>query len=160
MKLKGERIINGMKENRKGTKTFLGDFEYCPQCKDIQWWDKDSQYCSQCDQQFYTDLVNLTPHDINYFQEDGSIITIKPTGKLPRLDKDIIDTQNINGVKISYARFDGSISLPAQFPNRFYIVSLVVALSALRSDLIVPDTVRDESGKVIGCDGFTRLVDY
>ena len=48
--------------------------------------------------------------------------------------------------------------LPEQQDGTFYIVSALVARVAQREDfIIVDDTVRDDKGRIVGCQSFAHV---
>ena len=59
-------------------------------------------------------------------------------------------------IKILKKRFlaDETTLLPPIEEGVYYIVSAIVATAIRRNDLIVPNTIRDEDGQIIGCDSF------
>jgi len=157
-KMLNEKVKNILKERSRGVKMFLDSFYYCPQCKAIDEWDTESQYCYQCDKQFYKKLINLTSHNIDYKQKDGSVITIEPSGQEARIKTKLVSTQTLYKISIDSNLYTEVENLPPSREDVLYIVSLPIALALrnLRKDLIVPKTIRDKSGRVIGCDGFSR----
>lgn len=112
-------------------------------------------------------LVNMTPHDVNFMDEDGNIIkTIKPAAEAPRLKtfKGASSQIDVNGVSIPLSggfKFldelvDGQV-LPPKKDATLYIVSKALAdyaVSVGRTDFVSPDrVVRDSKGAIIGCKG-------
>ena len=104
-------------------------------------------------------LVNMTPHDLNIVQVDGTILTVAPSGFVPRCSS-TEETDGIIGGTIAVTRQTlGEVEgLPESLPATFYIVSRLVASAANRPDLLVPGPlVRDDKGRVVGCKGLSRL---
>lgn len=114
--------------------------------------------------------INTTPHDINLMLETGNVV-IPPSGLSFRVaaDSEVVRTEQIEGHAVEVrARvfrdvivFDGEeeVPLPDEQEGVFYIVSRITA-EALpeRTDLrMVDGTVRDESGRIIGCTGLSVL---
>ena len=100
-------------------------------------------------------FVNLTPHTINVFYEDGSQ-TAFPSEGCARVNQ-ITEASGVqDGVTIYQTKFGAVEGLPAPQPGVFYIVSALVNSRALnRPDLLSPgNLVRDHEGRVIGCEGF------
>mgnify|MGYP001346088983 CR=1 FL=1 len=103
------------------------------------------------------EVINATPHVVNVI---GGI-DIPPSGIVPRLET----TEEKNGVVVVSGievplfeqHFGGVVGLPEPKEGVLYITSLVVAQAAAamgRNDIVAPHSVRDGSGKVVGCDGF------
>lgn len=96
-------------------------------------------------------LINATPHPLNIVQRDGSILTIAPSGAIPRCKS----TEEVYGtlglIDITQQTLGEVENLPEEIPGAYYIVSRLVASAAKRDDLLVPGTLdRDDEGKVIG----------
>ena len=98
-------------------------------------------------------LVNLTPHNVNILQKDGSFVTIEPTAPAARVTAVVTEkvwTGEYFHIAFSFGTVEG---LPDQQPGIEYIVSKMCADAAPeRTDLVYPaDCIRDEQGRVIGC---------
>ena len=104
-------------------------------------------------------LVNMTPHDLNIVQIDGSILTVAPSGFVPRCaSSEVVDGTIGNLIQVTRQTLGEVEGLPESLPATFYIVSRLVASAANRPDLLVPGPlVRDDQGKVVGCKGLSRL---
>lgn len=115
-------------------------------------------------------LVNLTPHDLNFYAKDDRLIfTLAKSVELPpvRVKKslDFLRTVTTSEVEIPLfqAKFNEVENLPPVKEDTCYIVSSL-ALQAIkeqhpsRSDIYAPDDpVRDNSGAIIGCRALTTL---
>jgi hypothetical protein len=107
------------------------------------------------------ELVNLTPHSINFICE-GKMLCIPPSGTICRCQaqRQIIATVQLDGVSIPVNRtvFGPVSDLPAPRPGVGYLVSSVVALSLPeREDLyMVDEAVRDEHGRIVGCKALAQ----
>lgn len=114
--------------------------------------------------------INTTPHDINLMLETGNVV-IPPSGLSFRVaaDSEVVRTEQIEGhaVEVRARVFrdvfvfagEEEVPLPDEQEGVFYIVSRITA-EALpeRTDLrMVDGTVRDESGRIIGCTGLSVL---
>lgn len=114
--------------------------------------------------------INTTPHDINLMLETGNLV-IQPSGLSFRVaaDTEVVRTEQIEGHAVEVRTrvfhdvvvFDGEeeVPLPDEQEGVVYIVSRITA-EALpeRTDLrMVDGTVRDESGRIIGCTGLSVL---
>ena len=106
-------------------------------------------------------FVNLIPHAINIFNEQGDpITTIEPSGTVARLtaEREHIDT--VADVPLYVTRYGDVQDLPAIDPDVaiMYIVSGLVR-SALpeRRDLWQPgELLRNAQGQPIGCVGLSQ----
>ena len=130
-----------------------------------------------------TEYINLTPHDIVFFEDDNVVGKIRASGRVARVEMVDEVTANesitfvgrdeptrINVVRGTpgYIYVTGDDGEKRPFPkprfNRRYIVSLIVQqaikdITPRRSDLLSPDTgpesaVRDETGRIIGVKRF------
>jgi len=112
------------------------------------------------------ELVNLTPHNVNFMDEDGNIIkTIKPAAEAPRLKtfKGTSSQIDVDGVSIPLSggfKFLDELRAGLAGPQEdgvLYIVSKALAdyaVSVGRTDFVSPDrVVRDSKGAIIGCKG-------
>lgn len=104
-------------------------------------------------------IINATPHPINVVDAEGNQIAQFPaSGVLPRLAQTTERVREINGIPISETQFGETENLPEAEENTYYIVSrLVMAGNPGREDLLVPnEIVRDENGRIIGCQSLAR----
>ena len=121
-------------------------------------------------------IANCTPHDIHIIGNDESVVlTIGPRCDAARCEMEIellgefsLDLRG-NGVHspcsgttipvFGVEQTKGAVThnLPPPKDGTLYIVSKIVAMAnPRRKDLLmVWDTVRDDSGKVIGCRGLS-----
>lgn len=109
--------------------------------------------------------INLTPHALSVKALDGEYLTILPDAEGPaRVIYDPLPPEQtrIGGHEVAVA-VSGSpreiIGLPDPEPGVVLIVAKAVvdASPRHRGDLMSPGRLlRDEDGKVIGCDGLTR----
>lgn len=113
-------------------------------------------------------FVNLTPHDIHVLKIDGTMLTIKPSGKISRV-QEILDTEPLEIDDVRVFRFNyGDISNlpepeynhgigPGEFTKYYLVSSIVKNAAPWRSDLLVPaNFLRDATGNIIGCRNFIR----
>jgi hypothetical protein len=105
-------------------------------------------------------FVNLTPHDIVVFNQNGMVtLKVPASGQIARVTttKDFVkDLSGVPVYTIAYGDVDG---LPAPQDGVIYIVSALVAqaVAGKRLDVVAPDTsdpVRDKDGRIIGVKGF------
>lgn len=100
-------------------------------------------------------FVNLTPHTITIFNDDGEPVVIAPCGTVARVATENREVGRVGGIKL-FAQEVGEVhGLPAPRGGVFLIVSTLVR-NALpeRGDLCSPgELVRNESGQPVGCRG-------
>jgi len=112
-------------------------------------------------------LVNLTPHPIDIFNEQGEkILSIPPSGVILRAITKKVKIGEVNGVPIYKVEYNIP-RLPEPREDTVYIVSSII-LQILkiheiqRSDILAPDTsnpVRDQKGNIIGVKAFIVMGD-
>lgn len=108
-------------------------------------------------------LINLTPHDINIVEENGSIImTLPRTDVVARVEQKLTSVNEINGISIKESCWGDIVGLPGPEENVFYIVSALVANAAKEQgrtkDILCPcDFVRDGEGRVIGAKALMHV---
>ena len=123
-------------------------------------------------------LLNLTPHDITVFKENGEKVVIPSSGTL-RLAEEVLGTEEVEGVECVRKRFTGvDITVDGITADgvRVIVVSgisgMMFALSSeFRNELfrklggevsiIAPDTgpqsvIKDEKGRIVGVRRFCR----
>lgn len=102
-------------------------------------------------------IINMTPHDVVVFDANNvEIARYKTSGNLIRLSQKTVVVGDLNGIPTVRVEFGDPEGLPEFNADTVYIVSAFVK-SALpdRADLIVPSKpVRDEEGRIIGCQAF------
>ena len=112
-------------------------------------------------------IVNLTPHAITVLKNGEEISVYKASGCIARCESDTAVVGEIAGIPLTKTEF-GELylvdiervkhELPEQQDGTFYIVSALVARAAGREDfVIVNDTVRDNDGRIIGCQSFAHV---
>ena len=104
-------------------------------------------------------LVNMTPHQLNIVQLDGEVLTVAPSGFVPRCSSTEVVDGTIGGlIELTRQTLGEVEGLPDPIPGAFYVVSRLVASAANRPDLLVPGQgIRDDKGRIIGCKGLSRL---
>ena len=109
------------------------------------------------------EFINLTPHELNVRKEDGSFLTVPPSGTVARVSVQAMTMGRIDGVVITGQAFESDISgVPPRKDGTYYVVSRLAA-DALKEegrveDILIPGpAIRDEDGKIVGCDGFSVL---
>ncbi len=109
------------------------------------------------------DLINLTPHPVNYMDEDNQVIfTLEKCENPPRLSQETIKLESIQFdkhlVNVTGTKFGETQNLPESKDGVYLVVSrLVLSANPERQDLLVPnDIVRNEKGHIIGCKSFAK----
>lgn len=112
-------------------------------------------------------IVNLTPHAITVLKNGEEIAVYETSGSIARCESKTVAVGEIAGIPLTETRF-GKLylidrnrvkhELPEQQDGTFYIVSALVARAAQRDDfVIVNDTVRDDDGRIVGCQSFAHV---
>lgn len=111
-------------------------------------------------EEFYknSELINLTPHDINFMNHEGKVIHTLPKSKSPSrkdINRERKDSIEFNGITmpINEISYGEDKNLPKEEKGKFYVVSSITAENnGGRNDLLVPnDVIRDDKGNPIGC---------
>lgn len=105
-------------------------------------------------------IINLTPHPVHLLDERGEVIRTweRPEGPLPRLVEEVTPAPSIDGVPIRNKAYRDCENLPPRKEGVYLIVSGLVASALRRDDLLVPNTVRNEEGQIIGADSFAQVI--
>jgi hypothetical protein len=100
-------------------------------------------------------IVNLTPHPINIVGWGD----IEPSGQVARCELVRTPAEDVNGIPVHKTSLGKPYGLPEPEEGTVYIVSRQVAEACRdRKDLyIADDSVRDESGRIIGVKGLAQL---
>lgn len=107
-----------------------------------------------------TKIVNCTPHAITFVDGKGETIrTIQPSGIIPRVATTYAVAGTIDGIPDEETVYGEVENLPEPEGNTILIVSALVANAVKnRADLRIPGRqVRDENGRVIGCQSLSRV---
>lgn len=113
--------------------------------------------------------INLTPHTINIFTEDGeNVANIEPSGLVARIETTTkmvgsdetgvcFYTTAVTGSPVTKTADGDEVPFPAQQNGVIYIVSGMFRMYFDREDLYQPgELLRDQSGRPIGCIGLSR----
>jgi hypothetical protein len=100
-------------------------------------------------------LVNLTPHDIDIYNEEQYLIRTLPSEGVARRITTRQEVGRFDGIPLYQTWYHDLEDLPDSEEGTMYIVSLLVRESLPgRDDLASPgELIRDASGKPIGCVG-------
>jgi len=99
-----------------------------------------------------TKIVNLTPHTINV----AGHTPINASGEIARVNFQIIQTGEIEGIPVMETLAHGISGLPSEAQGTVYIVpTMVRQYFPKRRDLLSPaKLLRNSIGAVVGCVGF------
>ena len=105
-------------------------------------------------------FVNLTPHALNVRKADGTFLELPPSGTVARRSVERVVVGEIDGVTVYATKFGELEGLPEPSDGTVYIVSALAAQACGdRDDVLVPgEAIRDEAGRIIGCNGLCRPV--
>lgn len=108
-------------------------------------------------------LVNLTPHEVRIFNEEGKwlIAAIPPSGAVARVSVErklwrYLDTAEASmWIPVMVGSYGPVVGLPDPVPGTVYIVSAMVRQAVPdRVDVLSPgELIRNEAGQPIGCRG-------
>ena len=105
-----------------------------------------------------TTIVNLTPHALNLFRENGEQVVIESTG-LARCTVTTRQVGTCNGIRVNESQFGEVTGLPEPQADTVYVVSAMVltALHGTRPDVLgLSEYVRNEAGQVVGAKALTH----
>lgn len=105
-------------------------------------------------------IVNLTPHAINFVNEEGeSVMAIEPSGQIARVTAKTEITGFIAGIPVTETVFGEVENLPDSTQGTIFIVSSLVAQRCKgRVDVFIPnESVRDANGRIVGCKSLGRI---
>lgn len=125
--------------------------------------------CQSCtgDDWPVSQVINLTPHEINIVGEGGSVErTLPPSGSVARVEVRATQVGHVfcEGLAVALRKteFGQVVDLPPPVSGYYFVVSRVVleaarAVSRGADDLVCPDDlVRDAEGRVIGARAFSQ----
>jgi hypothetical protein len=113
-------------------------------------------------------FVNLTPHPIVVFAEDGSVLAdIPASGTVARLAETVTEVGVIGNFPLTVVALGDIEGLPEDTADLLatYVVSMPLAMRAAavgryrhRGDIVYPfGQVRDAAGRIIGCRSLARI---
>lgn len=103
-------------------------------------------------------FINLTPHALNVRKADGTFLELPPSGTVARRSVERVVVGEIDGIAVYATKFGQLEGLPEPSEDTVFIVSALAAQACSdRHDVLVPgEAIRDEDGRVIGCNGLVR----
>ncbi len=99
-------------------------------------------------------LINLTPHEVVIRG-----VKVPASGQLARCTEKVVHLGFVNDIPIIRKEFGDVTGLPDPEEGVGYIVSSLVlqSLKGTRRDVFCPgDPVRDENGKIVGCNSLCQ----
>ena len=104
-------------------------------------------------------IKNCTPHKVSVYADTDTILEFPSCGIVPRCEQHEELIGKIDNIQITKQIFGDVTDLPEQEDGVCLIVSRLVATACPnRSDLLVPGPlIRDEEGKVVGCNGLSKI---
>lgn len=108
-------------------------------------------------------IKNLTPHIISMVNENGEVVRQYPSEGIARATQSNIQVGEIDGIPLMETSFGKTIDLPEYQDGVYLVVSIITANAAKANGrrvddlLITTDTVRDETGSIVGCKAFARI---
>lgn len=110
----------------------------------------------------FTDIVNLTQHELTIFSSGEILMRIPPSGKVARLAEQSQQVGQIflegetDFVPLIVTDYSETLDLPPPEEGVLYFVSLMVLKeNEHRKDLLAPgEQVRDTSGRIVGIKSF------
>lgn len=101
-------------------------------------------------------FVNLTPHELTVLDNENRETKIPASGIIARAYQELDELEPIAGFAVKATSYGKTENVPDPEPGTFYVVSSLAAqgLSG-REDILTPGpAIRDDEGKIIGCQGF------
>lgn len=105
-------------------------------------------------------IKNLTPHAIYIVGENDNVVAMFQSEGVARAEQKDEPAGELNGIPLVKSTFGEPIDLPDPEENTYLIVSLVTANAAKAAGrttedlLLTSGLVRDEQGRIIGCNAF------
>lgn len=100
-----------------------------------------------------TNIKNKTPHNVKIMSKRGNVIKTFPRSQSPiRLESETKRVGVMEEIPLSRTTMEGG-NLPPEKEGQYYIVSRAVQSAYPdRTDLLIPnETVRDDKGRIVGC---------
>jgi hypothetical protein len=107
-------------------------------------------------------LINLTPHAVQIFGTDSSVLVLPACHSPARLSEHAMLFKLIKihdmEIRISGVEYTSVYNLPDKLEDTLYVVSQMVAqASPERDDLLFPyDVIRNEDGTIFGCKSLAK----
>lgn len=109
-------------------------------------------------------FINCTPHELNIYRTDGTVLTLAPSGNIVRVVESRMTDRVENGITFNHVvygeiDYDG-LDLESVFNSNTIVIVSSMVLAALplsyAGDFTSPgEAVRNEANQIIGCRGLT-----
>ena len=101
-------------------------------------------------------VINLTPHDVNFCDENGNVIKrYWANGRVARVANGWETIGHVNGIPIVERTDMRIVNLPEPREDTMYIVSnIVLNFCKDRTDLLAPVLQVEINERVVGCRAF------
>lgn len=101
-------------------------------------------------------LINLTPHPVNFVTADGDQVDVAPEGIIARLEQHDVLSRWVGRIPVYKTEYGQVQNLPDPQPDTIYIVSgMVLSQVPERDDVLSPGAlIRNDAGQVVGAGGF------
>jgi hypothetical protein len=104
------------------------------------------------------DIINLTPHTLNIFNEAGEeIAVLPPSGQVARVatSKQLLEVRG--GIPLYVTELGDIEGLPEPEDGTIFVVSGLFRSACSRPDLWQPgELLRNEAGQTVGCIGLSQ----
>lgn len=112
------------------------------------------------------DIVNLTPYPLTLVKkgENGEWEEVRywDRGEISLClleGKEVAVEGEVDGIEVAREKYGPGKDVPEPEEGIYFVVPILVAQVLKRPDFLVPNTVRDEEGQIIGCDSFSRILE-
>lgn len=101
-------------------------------------------------------FINLTPHSLTVLDNENHPVEIPSSGIIARANQELVELDPIAGFAVKATNYGLTENVPAPEPGTLYIVSALAAQGMYgRNDILMPGpAIRDEEGRIVGCQGF------
>ena len=105
----------------------------------------------------FVGFVNLTPHQINVFNNEGTQIAAFGSNGTARCSTSTESDGEIGGIPFTKTQMGEVRGLPEPQKGVFIIVSKIICAACPdRNDLVIVDqTVRNDKRQIVGCKSFS-----
>lgn len=111
-----------------------------------------------------TEIVNLTPHNIDILSQSENVIKVlPPCSNPPRVEEHSRQVNSVSvddkTIPIKVVSYTHKVDLPEEKPETYYVVSRLIAETRPeRTDLLVPyDIVHTPDHSIKGCQSFSLI---
>lgn len=118
-------------------------------------------------------FINATHHELNIVRSKNDILTIPPCGVVVRVDETRTFVERVDGIMLTSVLYGALVGVedlpPVSYDDIVIVSAMALAAISMRDGRIPADgpalgqfaapgeSVRDDSGRIIGCKGLTVL---